>query len=98
MAIDETHLIANSEYFEVSLSNSDDDNENSIHFIDSNHEFECIEEEEEAISQPHTEQQHGADNDGDDDDDDDDENAENYYTIEIEDDFDTDFEKDSLIA
>lgn len=89
-------MIANSEYFEVSLSNSDDDNENSIHFIDSNHEFECIEEEEEAISQPHTEQQHGADNDGDDDDDD--ENAENYYTIEIEDDFDTDFEKDSLIA
>lgn len=76
----------------MSVSNSDD-NENSIHFIDSNHEYECIEEEEEVddeISQP-TEHDDGGD-------DDDDENHESYYTIEIEDDFDTDFEKDSLIA
>lgn len=70
----------------MSLSNSDDDNENSIHFIDSNHEeFEYIEEEPDEI-QPQSD--HGED----------DENTESYYTIEIEDDFDTDFEKDSLIA
>lgn len=67
----------------MSLTNSDD-NENSIHFIDSNHEFEYIEEEGEEIPQ-------AADHD-------DEENTEGYYTIEIEDDFDSEFEKDSLIT
>lgn len=80
-------MISHSEYIEVALSNSDD-NENSIHFIDGNHEFEYIEEpeEEQTISQP-LQNDHG-----------DDGNAESYYTIEIDDEFDTDFEKDSLIA
>lgn len=74
----------------MSLSNSDD-NENSIHFIDGNHEFEYIEEDdvdgegEEVSQQPQIDHV-------------DDENAESYYTIEIDDEFDTDFEKDSLIT
>lgn len=94
MDIDEAHSTENNEYFEVSLSNNDD-NENSIHFIDSNHEFECIEEE--AISQPNTDHDEGdGDGDGEGGDDDDDEDENTYYTIEIEDDFD--FEKDSLIT
>lgn len=76
-------MISCNDYFEVSLNS--DDNENSIHFIDSNNDFEYIEEEEEADNPPRG---------------DDDEHAgEPYYTtIEIDDDFDTDFEKDSLIA
>lgn len=68
----------------MSLANSDD-NENSIHFIDGNNEFEYIEEHNEVEPAQHDHE--------------DNENAdESYYTIEIEDDFDTDFEKDSLIA
>lgn len=69
----------------MSLANSDD-NENSIHFIDENNEFEYIEEhgEGEPPAQHDPEDNENAD--------------ESYYTIEIEDDFDTDFEKDSLIA
>lgn len=84
--IDETHLTSSNEYFEMSLANSDD-NENSIHFIDDNNEFEYIEEQQVEKEES---QQHDHEND---------ENAgETYYTIEIEDDFDTDFEKDSLVA
>lgn len=104
MDIVETHSISNDEYFELSLSNSDD-NENSIHFIDTNHAFECIEEEDVSQEQPdqhqtndHCATDHADDNETVADDDDDDDNVENYYTIDIEDDFDTDFEKDSLIA
>lgn len=90
----------------MSLTNSDD-NENSIHFIDSNHdEFQYIEEEIPPSADHHDVDDNGNDNnndevndaDDDDDDGDDEENAESYYTIEIEDDFDTDFERDSLIA
>lgn len=69
----------------MSLANSDD-NENSIHFIDSNNDFEYIEaEDEEDVAENHepANSEHA---------------GESYYTIEIEDDFDTDFEKDSLIA
>lgn len=69
----------------MSVANSDD-NDNSIHFIDNgNNEFEYIDERDEVDAAQHDHEH--------------DENAdESYYTIEIEDDFDTDFEKDSLIA
>lgn len=68
----------------MSLANSDG-NENSIHFIDGNNEFEYIEERDEVET---AQNDHGHNENAD----------ESYYTIEIEDDFDTDFEKDSLIA
>lgn len=72
----------------MSLANSDD-NENSIHFMDGNNDFEYIDERQEGEDEMEA-AQHSHDHD---------ENAdESYYTIEIEDDFDTDFEKDSLIA
>lgn len=71
-------MILNDEYYEVSLSNSDD-NDNSIHFIDAAHEFEYIEGEEvEQIDQ------------GDEDD------TEAFYTIEIDDEFDGDFENNAI--
>lgn len=76
------------EYYDVSYS---DDNENSIQFIDDNHSYEYIEDEEQELRQESNyvdeEQESRQENNYVDD--------ENYYTIEIEDD---DFEKDTIIA
>lgn len=68
------------EYYDVTYS---DDNENSIQFIDENHSYEYIEDEEQEPRQENSYEQL------------DEEQTENYYTIEIEDD---DFEKDTIIA
>lgn len=57
------------EYYDVSYS---DDNENSIQFIDDNHSYEYIEDEEQESRQESNYV--------------DEEQTENYYTIEIEDD------------